>query len=564
DNNGQTSLIIAARMGHSEVARLLANAGADIGVQDVTGKTSMHYAILNCLPIVDILIKHRQDVIHVPDQNQCTPLHLAARSGSAMHGHLATLKIITADILPTIGGIILVAASAAGQLLVVRYLLQVGIDPDSKDSKGQPALAQAAVYGYLHVVEALLQCTADPNIEDSDRLTPLHHAIISRQISVAEVLLDHCAMEQSNVDAPDRNRCTPLHHAATSANIPGIRLLLKHNSNLEARSVQRETPLHFSVHSPEAISILVEAGADLNARDSLMQTSLHIATQKGCVESVRMLISHGADIEAEDDEGRRPIYHAITRNDASMVKEMLHKGSNTQKIENVSFDDMKTAITSSTHQILVVLVSEREDSIRMTDKRGRTLLHYAVERPFQDATVRALLSAQAFVDAQDCYGRTPLLHAACRSDYEIMQLLLDHAADVNLVSSSGRTLLHFCSRLDIGVVRWLLANHADVNTRTGHLMTPLHYCSASSKPDTVRLLLDNDADPSIVDIDGDMPIHSALEEGQNECARELLDHPSVSTVDLNKANSLGMRPIHLAVQQCDTDVLHRLLEHDVD
>jgi ankyrin repeat protein len=81
DRDGQTPLIIATRMGHSEAAILLASAGADISVQDATGKTSMHYAILNCLQIVGSLIEHDPNVMHIPDQNRCTPLHLAARSG---------------------------------------------------------------------------------------------------------------------------------------------------------------------------------------------------------------------------------------------------------------------------------------------------------------------------------------------------------------------------------------------------------------------------------------------------------------------------------------------------
>jgi serine/threonine-protein phosphatase 6 regulatory ankyrin repeat subunit B len=451
----------------------------------------------------------------------------------------------------------------------------------------------------------------------------------AKQNTVVEFLLDQCSEAQANVDAPDRRRYTPLHYAATVSNTRGIRLLLKHTANLEASSVSRESPLHVAVGNPEAVEILLDAGADPNSIDILTQTPLHMATQKSCVESVQLLISHGADIEAEDDEGKRAICHAITRNEASLVKEILQHAKQTNRATNVSFTDMITAITSAAYDVLRTLMSERENAVRLTDKGGRTLLHFAARQPSQDTieyllvsgsdpnapagnkkrtplhdaaetgivgnvrkllawgagvettdtdgraplylamtscdidTIRVLLAAQASVNARDGQGGTAIFGAAMRGSCAIVQLLLDHGADVNVVAKNGWTILHLATD-HVDVIRLLVAHQADVEKRCNSLETPLHLASKFGDSDTVKFFLDNGADPSLVDEYDNTPIHSALKQGHNECAKQLLGHTIVNSVDLDQVNDSGLSPLHLAVQHCGSEITRKLLDHGVN
>lgn len=46
DNDSHTPLVLAMRIGHIDAARYLAISGADLRIQDKTGRTALHYAVL--------------------------------------------------------------------------------------------------------------------------------------------------------------------------------------------------------------------------------------------------------------------------------------------------------------------------------------------------------------------------------------------------------------------------------------------------------------------------------------------------------------------------------------
>ena len=81
----------------------------------------------------------------------------------------------------------LMAAAFAGELEIVRHLLEAGADPDLQDEAGLTALMNAVIaegemdldggHGlFLEIVELLLDRDADPRIEDRDGFTALQYA----------------------------------------------------------------------------------------------------------------------------------------------------------------------------------------------------------------------------------------------------------------------------------------------------------------------------------------------------------------------------------------------------
>ncbi|KAE8336319.1 ankyrin repeat-containing domain protein [Aspergillus arachidicola] len=105
DGKRQTPLMLASQMGHIDCARHLIESGADISIKDATGKTVVHYAVLNCPEIIKYVAG--QDSIYSIDNEGCTPLHIAAKYGSALdnakktalthaaeQGHTEVVKIL--------------------------------------------------------------------------------------------------------------------------------------------------------------------------------------------------------------------------------------------------------------------------------------------------------------------------------------------------------------------------------------------------------------------------------------------------------------------------------------
>lgn len=446
DGNSQTPLIIASRMGNIEATKLLIESGAGLTIWDDAGKTALHYAVLNCPEAVEDFAAG--DSAHIRDDDDCTPLHTAARFGSvkttstlvsalrtfhrlvaainaqdgqektplhyagengytevvkilldneanteledkndkqaaelaAARGHLATVKVFISAAKTTIGDRLVEAASGAGQLLVVQYLLRNKLaSPDGDQSLDSRPLSLAASKGHNEVVRTLLRYNAAVNIEDATRKTPLHHAAMNGRYDVARTLLDHRANtnQAANVNAPDIERNTPLHSAARAGRVSVIELLLEHEANVEACSRTKETALHLAVKSPEAVEALLNAGADPNAADMLGQTPLHMATRGKCYESAQHLLRRDANIDARNDDGRPSLYYAITENDLTMVEALCKDRPEVRDSQDRMRSALEWAVESSALDVLRFQLNLSPESVNKPDYSTRTLLHEA-------------------------------------------------------------------------------------------------------------------------------------------------------------------------------------------
>jgi len=143
-------------------------------------------------------------------------------------------------------------------------------------------------------------------------------------------------------------------------------------------------------------------------------------------------------------------------------------------------------------------------------------LSHAVEYRCSPAVVQALLDGGADVRHVDCGGRTPL-HYARRPD--VVQLLAAAGGDVNAADSTAFRPLHMCTREGTEHTRQsvtaLIAAGAHVNAVTACGATCLTFAAEASSggstvDETVKVLLEAGADPTIANEDGMTPVVLAM------------------------------------------------------
>jgi ankyrin repeat protein len=159
------------------------------------------------------------------------------------------------------------------QVQDVQKLLKRGIDPNSPNEKGVPALIVALQSGSFKTAVILAQ---DPQtrVEASNpsNETPLMMAAINNQLEVATVLIERGA-------EVNRKGWTALHYAATRGHIAMMRLLLENSAYIDAESPNGTTPLMMAAYyaPPLAVKLLLEEGADPTLRNQAKVTALDMA-----------------------------------------------------------------------------------------------------------------------------------------------------------------------------------------------------------------------------------------------------------------------------------------------
>ncbi|GAW18735.1 hypothetical protein ANO14919_082170 [Xylariales sp. No.14919] len=186
------------------------------------------------------------------------------------------------------------AASSNQHGIVLLLSQQKTFDPDVEDDSGwTPLMIAASVKDGEAIVDVLLQRGADVNQKNSNGQTALHFVSSKNNLEVARKLF--AAKPPISSRVRDKRGQYPLHRAAAVGSTPMVKLLLEHNSPLNASDNAGYTALHHAVaegHGDTAIALL-KAGAETDKRDADGYLALELAPDK----EVRKYIEREAENE---------------------------------------------------------------------------------------------------------------------------------------------------------------------------------------------------------------------------------------------------------------------------
>ncbi|KPA41268.1 hypothetical protein FLAG1_05828 [Fusarium langsethiae] len=154
----------------------------------------------------------------------------------------------------------LVIASYLGHLVIVKVLLQEGVEIEAKDT----SLLWAALEGHEAVVKLLLERGADINLTGRyGRQTPLYVAAEHGHKAVVELLLEKGADVNTK---SGRNLKTPVHIAALKGHNAITKLLIENGADTEDKDDKDWTPLYAAIDEGHetTVKLLLGAGADVN------------------------------------------------------------------------------------------------------------------------------------------------------------------------------------------------------------------------------------------------------------------------------------------------------------
>ena len=173
----------------------------------------------------------------------------------------------------------LFSAAESGNLVLLRTLLALGLDPMRRDDAGVIPLSVAVRCGNLSIAQCLLEMTPDPAaVTDAEGSTLLHDAAWGDMPAIARRLVDVYGVSP---EARDHAGRTPLHVAAYQGSCRMLKFLLEEKSaDINARDRDGRTPLFSGAYDSNlrALKILCEHDAELSVKDRNGLTALEFAS----------------------------------------------------------------------------------------------------------------------------------------------------------------------------------------------------------------------------------------------------------------------------------------------
>jgi ankyrin repeat protein/CHAT domain-containing protein len=338
---GVTALHLAAQRGDLSEARRLLRTGANVNATTGTGETPLFLAVVNQhVPVTAALLESGANP-NLTDNGGRAPLHAAAAAGHAQLTSLLIAYGARIDAIEKSNGAspLHLAASTAGQVPVVRWLLDHGADVNLPTVQGTTPLHIAAEVGDADVARFLIGRGARLETKDTEGRTPLAVAAGADKTELVELLSEAGA----SADPVAKDGSTPLLVAARHGNEALARQLLDRGAGLEAQLGELgATPLLLAATTGNEalVRLLLDRGANLKARAAGGYSPLVLATYQGHLEVADLLIQRGVDVNAQSEEHQTAMYLAALNGYGSLVDELIRASADV----NVRTKDGSTAL----------------------------------------------------------------------------------------------------------------------------------------------------------------------------------------------------------------------------
>ncbi|XP_055787239.1 caskin-2-like isoform X4 [Salvelinus fontinalis] len=215
-----------------------------------------------------------------------------------------------------------------------------------------------------------------------------------------------------------------------------------------------------------------------------------------------------------------------------------------------------------------LLSSTKRLNINYQDSDGFSALHHAALTGTTEL-LSLLLEAQATVDIKDTNGMRPLHYAAWQGKADSVLLLLRAGASVNTPSQDGQIPLHLSAQYGhYQVSEMLLQHQANPCLLNKANKTPLDLACEFGRLKVAQLLLSSNMVVALLEgeeLDGldsassNTPLHLAARNGHKDIIRLLLK----AGIDINRATKAGTS-LHEAALYGKTEVVHLLLDAGID
>ncbi|KAF0698896.1 hypothetical protein As57867_010456, partial [Aphanomyces stellatus] len=492
NNDCNTPLMMACRHGHHEAVKFLFDRGAKLSMTNKNNNTPLLVALAASHQDVALYLLDVNAAVNVRNTEGRTPLSYASELGN-----LEILQAILAK-----GNVDNTDKDAAYDIAATKGHVAIAkILGGARDTKLYDAVTQLDI---KLARDLLTKGVPDINRLQGGALAPIHVVASNGNLDILKLLLDHGAAVEL-VAGNGGNQDTPVIMAASNGHTNIVKLLIERGANLSATNKSKINPLHAAVieNRVDVVRVLLEAGADVNSLNAVGKTSLMVATEKGHVDIVQVLVASGKI----DHAAKHAAFDIAAKNGHASIMELLGK-----EREKKFFEAIERLDTTGLRDILATGVP---DINKLQD------------------------------------GFAPLHMGVAKGNIDIVAILLDHGAAVDVVAGTAKDqntpLIIACGNGNLSAVEMLTERGAKLSATNEKNNTPLLAAVMENRVDVATFLLGAGADSSIKNTEGKTPLLLASEKGNVDMVKAILARASNFTTDIVTAINIAKKGGHAAL-----------------
>lgn len=247
-----------------------------------------------------------------------------------------------------------------------------------------------------------------------------------------------------------------------------VMLLLNRGANINEKNIIGDTALHVACQEGNlaTVKLLLEHKASVNKKNKCDETALMMASKKGYLEIVKLLLEYKASVNKKNDCNKTALMMVSEKGYLEIAKLLLEHGADSNICAMYGWTALMDASRNGHVEIVRLLLENKPHygiikSLFHNNKKNMNESFFWAFNGKYIEIMELLLDHGADVNYKDIHDNTYLIHSSFHGIQYlvIVKLLLDYNADCNIKNKDGKTALDIARQKDCEELINILQNY---------------------------------------------------------------------------------------------------------